>query len=117
MAIYKLIMIDECGDEVECETFNLSLLTDEDEIAVWQSIKEAKYAEMYPEARGFYWEDRSQWDRIINSMLNGRIDDEFDEDTWDEDLLEGARSNCFCDTHGYCPYGGPDDEICERKCW
>ena len=70
MAIYKLIMIDECGDEVECETFNLSLLTDEDEIEVWKSIKEAKYAEEYPEARGFYWEDRSQWNRAINAMIN-----------------------------------------------
>lgn len=70
MATLKLIMIDECGDEVEVETFNLHLLTDEDELAVWQSIKEAKYAEQYPEARGFYWEDHSQWSHAINAMLN-----------------------------------------------
>lgn len=70
MAVLKLIMIDELGDEVEVETFKLNLLTDEDEIEVWKDIKVAKYTEMYPEAQGFYWEDRSQWGSIINAMLD-----------------------------------------------
>lgn len=105
MATLKLIMIDECGDEVEVETFNLSLLTDEDEIEVWKSVKEAKYAEIYPEAQGFYWEDRSQWDSIINSML-------IDPTLEFEDLEQGFLENAPCDTYGYCPY----NEDCELHC-
>lgn len=107
MAILKLIMIDECGDEVEVETFNLSLLTDEDEINVWKSVKEAKYAEMYPEATGFYWEDRSQWDRIINSMLDDPTLD------FEEAVYQGFLEDAPCDTYGYCPF---DDEDCRGQC-
>lgn len=105
MAILKLIMIDECGDEVEVETFNLNLLTDEDEINVWKSVKEAKYAEMYPEATGFYWEDRSQWDHIINSMLNDPS----------MDFEDGFLENAPCDTYGYCPFSDDPSE-CEEQC-
>lgn len=106
MATFKLIMIDECGDEIECETFNLSLLTDEDEIAIWQSIKEAQYAEQYPEAQSFYWEDRSQWNSAINAMLNDPTLD------FDEAVQRGFEENAPCDTYGRCPYDGD----CERHC-
>lgn len=107
MAILKLIMIDELGDEVEVESFNLHLLTDEDEIDVWKAVKEAKYAEMYPEARGFYWEDRSQWNSIINMMLNDETLD------FEEAAYRGYAENAPCDTCGYCPYSDGD---CELHC-
>ena len=107
MAILKLIMIDELGDEVEVETFNLRLLTDEDEIDVWKSVKVAKYAEMYPEARGFYWEDRSHWNSIINMMLNDVTLD------FEEAAYRFYAENAPCDTGGPCPYSDGD---CELHC-
>lgn len=65
-----LIMIDECGDEVEIERFILSGLIDDDELEIWQEKKIRKAMEKYPEARGFYFEDRRQWNDIILNMLD-----------------------------------------------
>lgn len=107
MALYKLIMIDECGQETEVASFNLSLLTDEDEIAIWQSTKVTQYMEQYPEALGFYWEDRSQWSSAINCMLHDPTLD------FDEAIEKGFKENAPCDTYGYCPYG---DEDCDCHC-
>jgi hypothetical protein len=60
-----LIMVDECGDEVEVARYTLSGLLDEDEIVIWQNRKIEKASEEYPEARGFYFEDRRDWNRRI----------------------------------------------------
>ena len=64
-----LIMIDECGDEVEVKRFSLSGMIDEDELELWQERKIRKAHEEYPEARGFYFEDRRSWDMRIAYQL------------------------------------------------
>lgn len=66
-----LVRIDECGDEQEVGRFDLHLDLDEDELEIWKSRKIAKAKERYPEARGFYFEDRRNW----NSLINMRIED------------------------------------------
>lgn len=104
--LLKLIMLDELGDEVEVASFDLHLITDGDELEVWKSIKVARYTELYPEAQGFYWEDRSQWNSIINAMLN-------DPTLEYDDIEQGFMENAPCDTYGYCPYGDGD---CDRHC-
>lgn len=81
-----LIMIDECGDEVEVERFTLRMDLDEDEIEVWKDRKIQKASERYPEARSFYFEDRRGWGRMIAVMIaedmGGYFPDE-DEDEWE----------------------------------
>lgn len=70
-----LIMVDECGDEVEIERFHVStdseFQMDEDELEIWKDRKIAKAMDEYPEARGFYFEDRRNWSRRINAGLCG----------------------------------------------
>jgi len=56
-----LIMVDECGDEVEVNRWHLSGLIDEDEVEIWKDRKVEKAYTEYPEARGFYWEDQRNW--------------------------------------------------------
>lgn len=65
-----LIMVNECGEEVEVETFNLGDDLDEDYIELWKNMKRSYYEEQYPEARGFYFENRSKWNSAIHLMLN-----------------------------------------------
>ena len=65
-----LIMIDECGDEVEIERFRLSDMIDDDELEIWQERKIRKAIEEYPEARCFYFEDRRGWNAMIRNMLD-----------------------------------------------
>lgn len=65
-----LIMVDECGCEVECETFVIGDDLDEDYLALWKDRKLSQYYEEYPEARRFYFENRSKWNSAINLMLN-----------------------------------------------
>lgn len=65
-----LIMVDECGDEIEVERFHIDTdLLDEDFVQIWKWKKIDEYSERYPEARNFYFEDRSNWNSLINSML------------------------------------------------
>ena len=64
-----LIMVDECGDEVEIKRLSLSGMIDEDELELWQERKIRKAREEYPEARGFYFEDRRGWDMRIAYQL------------------------------------------------
>lgn len=64
-----LIMVDECGDEIEVERFTIGDELDEDYMMLWKEQKIAKYEEQYPEARRFYFEDRRNWQSMINSML------------------------------------------------
>lgn len=79
-----LIMVDECGDEVEVARYNVStdgeFALDEDELAIWQERKIRKASEEYPEARGFYFEDRRHWNSFIHRMI---LEDEGCH--WDED--------------------------------
>lgn len=65
-----LVMIDECGEEREIAHYNLSLELDDDELDIWQSRKIDKAIEEYPEARGFYFEDRRQWGSMIARSLH-----------------------------------------------
>lgn len=60
-----LIMIDECGDEIEVKRFRLQLDLDEDELEVWKERKIEKAEQDWPEAQGFYFEDRRGWERAI----------------------------------------------------
>lgn len=60
-----LIMVDECGDEIEVARYTLSNLLDEDEIEIWQNRKIEKASEEFPEAHGFYFEDRRDWGHQI----------------------------------------------------
>lgn len=64
-----LIMIDECGDEVEVERFTIGNDLDEDYMELWKEQKISNYEERYPEAMGFYFEDRRNWNSLINSMM------------------------------------------------
>lgn len=65
MGTMVLIMVDECGDEVELERFELRMDLDEDELEVWKDRKIRKAEERYPEARWFYFEDRRNWNAMI----------------------------------------------------
>ena len=66
-----LVMRDELGDEVVVERYTLRGLLDEDELELWQDRKIRQAEERFPEAQGFYWEDRRGWDSLINQMLHG----------------------------------------------
>lgn len=63
-----LVMVDECGDEVEVDRYRIGNELDEDYLEVWKQMKIDKYKDRYPEARGFYFEDRRNWMSLINSM-------------------------------------------------
>ena len=75
-----LIMVDECGDEVEVNRFTIGDDLDEDYIEVWKDKKIADAREEYPEARGFYFEDRRNWNRMIWEDINGDYDPFEDEE-------------------------------------
>lgn len=70
-----LIMVDECGDEVEVARYSVStegeFQMDEDELDIWKERKIAKAEAEWPEARGFHFEDRRDWGRRINAGLCG----------------------------------------------
>ena len=66
-----LIMIDECGDEVEVARYTIGDELDEDYLELWKDMKISKARENYPEARGFYFEDRRRWKSMIARMLHG----------------------------------------------
>lgn len=68
--MFKLIMIDECGDEVEIGSYNLHLDLDEDELEIWKNRKIERAEEEYPEAIGFYFEDRRNWNWMIAASMN-----------------------------------------------
>ena len=65
-----LIMVDECGDEVEVARFTIGDELDEDYLEMWKDMKIAKYSEQYEEARYFYFEDRRNWNSMINAMMH-----------------------------------------------
>lgn len=65
-----LVMVDECGDEVEIKRFHLSGMIDNDELEIWQERKIQRAREKFPKAIGFYFEDRRNWDSMISRMLH-----------------------------------------------
>lgn len=91
-----LIMIDECGDEVEVNRFNIGDELDEDYIEMWKDMKISKAREEYQEARGFYFEDRSEMRRAVNAAVHEFFGDCYDEDEEyeDEDEDEICCEDC-----------------------
>lgn len=78
-------MIDECGDEVVIDTFNMGEGLDEDYMEVWESMKIEKAIQRYPEAQRFYFENSRDMQRLVNAKLSGwreEYDDDIDE--WGE---------------------------------
>jgi len=73
MANMILIMVDECGDEIEVDRYTIGNDLDEDYIEVWKAMKIEKIREEYPEARNFYFEDRRNWNSMINAMIHGMM--------------------------------------------
>ena len=81
----KMIMIDECGDEVVVDTFSINDELDEDYVEVWESMKIEKARQRYPEAQRFYFEDSGDLQRLIDAEVNGfREEDDDDVDEWEE---------------------------------
>lgn len=70
MANMILVMVDECGDEVEIDCFNIGDDLDEDYIEIWKEMKIDKARQEFEEARGFYFEDRRNWNSMINAMIH-----------------------------------------------
>ena len=81
----KMIMVDECGDEVVVDTFSINDELDEDYMEVWESMKIEKARQRYPEARRFYFEDSRNMQRLIDVEINGwREEDDDDINEWGE---------------------------------
>ena len=78
-----LIMVDECGDEVEVDRYNIGSDLDEDYVEVWKSMKIEKAREQYPEARRFYFEDRSAMRRAVNMAVHEFFGDYGYGEIWD----------------------------------
>lgn len=68
MTEYALIMVDECGDEVVVDTYKIGDDLDEFYIELWKATKIEDAREQYPEARRFYFEDRSALRRTAMMM-------------------------------------------------
>ena len=83
MFTIKMVMIDECGNEVVVDTFAISSELDSDYLEVWEEMKIAKARQRYPEAMGFYFEDSRDLDSMVDddvySEVNG-LKDARDED-------------------------------------
>lgn len=85
MFTVKMVMVDECGDEFIIDTFNINDELDEDYVEVWESMKIEKARQRYPEARGFYFEDSRDLQKLIDTEINGwREEDDDDIDEWGE---------------------------------
>lgn len=64
-----LVMVDECGDEVEVGRYTIGKDLDEDYLDLWKDRKISAAREEFPEARGFYFEDRTLWASAMNARL------------------------------------------------
>ena len=51
-----LIMLDECGDELKVDTYQIGSELDDDYVELWKETKIEKAWERYPEAQRFYFE-------------------------------------------------------------
>lgn len=103
MFTIKMIMVDECGDEVVVDTFSISSELDSDYIEVWKEMKIGKAREKYPEAYGFYFEDSRDIQGIVDSDVNAELNglrDSRDEDVeWEPKSLDDM---ILCDYRGIC---------------
>lgn len=103
-----LIRIDECGDEVEVSRFTIGDDLDDDYIELWKDTKIEKAREQYPEAQGFYFEDRRAWNTMIARELHGDWDpwedEDYDEDEeWEDECdVDDYSQNTPCDNYGFC---------------
>lgn len=92
MFTVKMVMVDECGDEVVVDTFTISSELDNDYIEVWKEMKIAKAKERYPEACGFCFEDsrdiQSVVDTDVDSEVNGFKDFRDEDIEWEETETE-----------------------------
>lgn len=75
-----LIMVDECGDEVEVARYVAPDFGDDtDAFDIWKDRKIERAEDEYPEAQGFYWEDRRDWGLKAARMMCGLNWDFVDE--------------------------------------
>lgn len=90
-------MVDECGDEVVIDTFNMGEELDEDYIELWESMKIEKASQRYPEAQRFYFENSRDMQRLVNAKISGffRQKDYEDEELETEKMMP-------CDYSGIC---------------
>ena len=85
----KMIMIDECGDEVIVDALTVGNdLVDEDYMKVWEDMKIEKAKKRFPKAYGFYFQDSRDY-----------MDDYSDEDEWEEKTFDEMMP---CDYSGFC---------------
>ena len=81
MMEFILLMVDECGDEWEVDRYTIGDDLDEDYLAMWKSMKIDKARERYPEARNFYFEDRSAIARAARLAMHEFFGDmDYEED-------------------------------------
>lgn len=87
MFTVKMVMIDECGDEVVVNTFGISSELDTDYLEVWECMKMDEARQRYPEAIGFYFEDsrdvNSMADDDVYSEINGLKDARDNDEEWE----------------------------------
>ena len=74
-----LVMIDECGSEVEVDRYTIGNELDEDYIELWKMQKITEASDRYPEARRFYFEDRRKWNSRIQAMARC--------EAWEEEVI------------------------------
>ena len=79
-----LIMVDECGDEVQVAGFKIGNDLDEGYMELWKEQKIEEVSAEYPEAQRFYFEDRRDWAQRMNETIG------FDEfyDPWEDEEVE-----------------------------
>lgn len=65
----RLVMVDELGDEWGVRTYRLPDGLDELALDLWKSAKEEEAREEYPEAQGFYFENLTEWNAMINESI------------------------------------------------
>ena len=87
MFTVKMIMFDECGDEIVIDTFAISSELDTDYLEVWEEMKIEKARERYQEAMGFYFEDSRNLDSMVDddvyTEVNGLKDARDNDDEWE----------------------------------
>lgn len=55
-----LILVDECGDDMEYGRWEIPANLDDDLMELWKDKKVEKMFDEYPEASGWYWMDYSE---------------------------------------------------------
>ena len=73
MFTVKMIMVDECGDEVVVDTFSINDDLDEDYMEVWEGMKIEKARQRYPEAMGFYFVDSRDLDNMVDDDVYAEV--------------------------------------------